>query len=62
MNWNAVRLVPGSSSAPGADMIKSVVDYDPPGFSTHVMMINAGCDYQFWQVRDLTLLSYQLED
>ncbi|WIA28788.1 hypothetical protein OEZ86_011320 [Tetradesmus obliquus] len=50
MNWNAVRHVPGSSSAAGSDVIKTIRD-SKTDFSVMVYIINAGCDYQFWQVR-----------
>lgn len=38
----------GSSSAPGSHTITNILDGRP--FSTLVYLINAGCDYQFWQV------------
>jgi hypothetical protein len=40
----------GSSAAPGSDVIKTIRD-SKTDFSTMVYIINAGCDYQFWQVR-----------
>eukprot|EP00879_Flechtneria_rotunda_P016255 GHRR01017007.1.p1 GENE.GHRR01017007.1~~GHRR01017007.1.p1 ORF type:complete len:385 (+),score=114.10 GHRR01017007.1:670-1824(+) len=50
MNWNSVRHVLGSSFAPGCEIIRAI--YDKPGdFNTMVFLINAGDDYQFWQVR-----------
>jgi hypothetical protein len=43
-------LAAGSSSAPGSDVIKTIRD-SKTDFTTMVYIINAGCDYQFWQVR-----------
>jgi hypothetical protein len=40
----------GSSAAPGSDVIKTIRD-SKTDFSTMVYIINAGCDFQFWQVR-----------
>lgn len=50
MNWNAVRYVPGCSSKPTADMLKIIWD-ERPRFNSMVMIINAGCDHMFWQLR-----------
>jgi len=50
MNWNAVRHVPGSSSQPNADTIKVIMD-QRGRFKSMVMIINAGCDQMFWQLR-----------
>lgn len=53
MNWNAIRHVPGSSSQPNADTIKVVRDQaTAASFNNMVMIINAGCDHKFWQVRE----------
>jgi hypothetical protein len=40
----------GSSAAAGSDVIKTIRD-SKTDFTTMVYIINAGCDYQFWQVR-----------
>lgn len=51
MNWNAVRHVPGSSSTPDSHTMQVIRDKDKEGnFTTSVYLINAGMDYQFWQV------------
>ena len=51
MNWNAVRPVPGSSAGPDSHKIRVIRDKDADGnFTTMVYLINAGMDYQFWQV------------
>eukprot|EP00775_Hariotina_reticulata_P012352 gene12352-12486_t len=51
MNWNALRHVPGSSSEPGSDSIRVIRDGATTDWNTFVMLINAGCDHKFWQVR-----------
>jgi hypothetical protein len=50
MNWNALRHVSGSSTEPGADRIRTIRDGPWSDWGTYVMLINAGCDYNFWQV------------
>lgn len=51
MTWNAVRHVPGSSSAPNSEVMQIIRDKkEDDSFNTMVFLINAGMDYQFWQV------------
>lgn len=50
MNWNAVRHVPGSSADPDADTIKVIMD-QRGRFNSMVMIIHAGNDQMFWQLR-----------
>lgn len=47
---HVLSLLAGSSSAAGSDVIKTIRD-SKTDFSVMVYIINAGCDYQFWQVR-----------
>lgn len=51
MTWNAVRHVPGSSSADNSGRMQVIRDKaEDDSFTTMVYLINAGMDYQFWQV------------
>jgi hypothetical protein len=50
MNWNAVRHVPGSSADADADTIKVIMD-QRGRFNSMVMIIHAGNDQMFWQLR-----------